>query len=712
MKYTFEHPASLLKEVEIYSIGKDLEARLYAPEGDDAARLPEIRKRMEENGYRVLADVDDISGKQMLRLGGFDDADSLMHTLADDGAVFGDYSVATTEREAKENKSFGDLLKDKALTTSGWLYLAADVQLIASGVVRDDMAEAAGGVLWAIPSFLLIAGGNQDEKTVEGFMKRDFMEALEDNNIRIPTQASKVLEDGKAERNPWSWLVETTYDLAAPINNVFQIAGGSMMLKAGLNQNSRAKQIAGAAVVTGMSTGLFMPEHEEKKKRSSAALGVGKVDDSKPYAEPGGGVEPGQFQTQLNDAKQRDEVLAPEAEKGIMGKLANIPPLAYSGSFAMINNIANGIAAIHSLREYHQGKTWFGGDERKFNTGLTPMKGEESEKYSLLNNAIKGAEDERVSNDEAAKAAYNNGVEPLKDKQFYDEAVKGAEKSLKEASEANQEFKTKPDGTGLQYPDVTDPKSVEQFNNETDSKYADKVSHVKEKQHELDFATEAQREAQRDATASWLNLSASGTYIAANAFYMLSSKESKADLEKIGAIERVVGVAANIVVGYPEHEQDVMRERLATMLSNNKYIDYSAKDISAAMEVKIDALNQSPWIEQTRRAMLENRPAIMEPDAPQAVNDLTAQELEQQRQSLEQQYSREAPDVPAEEQLSPSPTIVEAQRQSLERLLDNDRGVAARSQQQDELSEESAGDKSFAARMTDRQLAESGVTIH
>jgi uncharacterized lipoprotein len=64
MKYSFNHPASLIKDVEIFSAGKNLEALLYAPEKDETDRLPKIKRRMEENGFQVLADTE--NGRDVL----------------------------------------------------------------------------------------------------------------------------------------------------------------------------------------------------------------------------------------------------------------------------------------------------------------------------------------------------------------------------------------------------------------------------------------------------------------------------------------------------------------------------------------------------------------------------------------------------------------------------------------------------------------------
>jgi hypothetical protein len=367
MKYTFNHPDSLIHDVEIFAAGKGLNAIISAPEGSNEADLASVKTMLNQKGFNVVADVE--RDKHLLRLTQVGSAENLLTALADSKhpAVVGNYTAELTEREQKENKSLSDLMKEKQLTMAGLLYLAADMALIASGVYRTKGApkgspaanvlnnETVGGILWAIPSVLLIAAGQQSPEVVNGFAMRDIKKKLNDHGITIPEDAQTMIDSGAAGRSLWDRAVETVYNHAPEINNAMQIWGGWEMSQAGMKQENAGKQAAGLLVMLGMGLGLILPE---KDKHAVAANGLGEG------TMQGGG-------SPLDALTKK-------------GGLLDQPPQFYAGLFPRVNNILNLLGGINEKIEWNHEKTWLGQDEAKLNFHKTNAEAKSEYKHLVL----------------------------------------------------------------------------------------------------------------------------------------------------------------------------------------------------------------------------------------------------------------------------------------------------------------------------------------
>ena len=358
MQYSFNHPDSLIKHVEIHSAGKALNALVEAPENSTASELAAIKTMLDQKGFNVMADEKD--GKHLLRITNIGSAEHLLTSLADTKipAVVGNYTAELTDQDHKEKKSLGQLVKEKQLTLAGLLYLAADSCLIASGVYRAKgradgnvfNSETVGGILWAIPSVLLIAAGQQDPDVVNGFAMRDIKKKLDDNGITIPPDALRTLESAAADRSQWDRAVQLVYEHAPEINNAMQVWGGIEMSNSGKDPEQRnfGKQVAGMLVAFGMGLGLILPE-KEKHKTHANALGSGEL---------AGSVAAGGKDTEDHT------VISPlEKKAGLLDQ----PPQFYAGLFPRFNNVLNFVGAANTMREWHEGKTWLGLTEAKLN---------------------------------------------------------------------------------------------------------------------------------------------------------------------------------------------------------------------------------------------------------------------------------------------------------------------------------------------------------
>ncbi len=616
MKYTFSHPASLIKDVEIYAAGKQLQAVLYAPENGNPKQLATLKRKMEENGFDVLADTE--SGEDVLRLRGFKTADKLLTSLADDGGVFGNYGVQITEREVKEKKGVGDLIKDNSLTLSGVFYVLADSLVIFSGAMRKDIPEIFNGVLWWIPSFFLMAAGNQNPDVVQGFLQRDILEELDKSNIKVPTEALQVLQNGAVGRGNWDKIVELVYEHGPILNNVMQMLGGSQMAAAGLNQKNAGKVAAGTLVFLGMGAGALLPEPEQNTY-ASVGLGAGELKNPDMLRQTTLNYTPGQSRAKLTEAQQRSEVLAPEAKKGIE---SHINPLAYSGGLAAANNFLNIYGAGKELLKFFKGTTW----------GVFLGKGRTTYKDA-------------------------DGIErPLQSNKWFKQEINNLEAKQQSFRDRIGTMRQSGTNSGDVYEELL---GIEKL-------YGDKLKSL-----ETEY-----KKAERSANASFLNLGASGLYLIANGLYAISSKENKADLDQIGGVNTVITVCANIIASHPKEEQAPLKERLAMMLSQNKYVDFSVQDVAAVLDEKVQALSGSAWMGNAGNNMQKfvRKQAVQDGDAPN----------------------------------KPANKIVEARHQLVETLTPKKRETSEKENSKKEL----AGVGAFSERLNTEVNPDAGVTIH
>ncbi len=627
MKYLFSAEDSLVKEINIVSKGKELHATLHAPEGGDPASLSHLKCKMEENGFSVFADVQD--DNHVLNIRGFNNADKFMGAVANDGGVSGPFTVEITPDEMHDKKNLGDMLHDNALTVAGWLYLAADSCIIGSAAWRlsadnammdssilqsaagavepsKDFSELGQGIMWWIPSFFLILAGHQDPKVAEGFLKRDMLEEIDRQNLHVPTEVMEILREDASDGSLVEKLMQAVYDHGPAMNNVMQMIGGALMLKAGHGQENFGKMLAGALVLFGMGAGLFLPEHEEAKVYSKN-LGEATLSNPEQLQNSNLPISKGSKDT-LDEAESLSQTLTPKEDKGFLGNLLRkIDPLAYSGTTATGNNILNGFGVWDEKSQWYKGEQWHGGDKAVLNP-LSRGKGVLSRE--TLSNEIGELKNDVLTQQDVLSTAKNAVRQQQGLPDVIDTDVQ--RQQLENALKLDHEY---------QY------QSAELEKIETT--YQEKALLYGEKN--------------ASAEASTANGIAQILYIAANHFYAQSSKENTADLKEIDGVNGMMALMANIVVAQPAHEQNAVIERLATKLSESKYIDSSVQDVSDVLHAKVEILNQSVWLGKGENNIAAfSRPEDMAPVATVSVtqnNTPDSQILEAQRESLQKLFS-------------------------------------------------------------------------
>lgn len=603
MRYTFANKASLLNDVEVYA-EKDgnLKAVLTAPDGADVNKLAKLKTSMERNGFNVIVDTQK-DGKDLLRISKVKSADTFLAALAEDGGVFGNYGVEITDREIKEKKSFGDLVKDNALTMAGWSYLIADSLLIGAAVKRGalepdgDKSELANGILFWIPSFFLIFAGQQDPNIVNGFVKRDFKEDLEKHNIAAPTEILQNLEAGAAGRSLWDKAVELVYKDGPFLNNLFQVSGAVKMFEAGKNQNNLGKMLAGLIMGSGMGLGAILPEKQETNV-THPSLGKSELSNPERLVESNLQFSPGQSQGQLNESLEISNVVAPDKVK--KGPGGGINPLFISGAGAFANNVMNIVGAYDEIRQWKHNETWLRQDKLKLNF-LAKDKPFLEDKDGL-----------RLQSEQN----YKTKLDSFKDIYNKDELRFSNEQNRIRQNEPTlyKDFETRANSTN-----PMDVIGLDAYQQERYADYRDAKLTLDKSKKEYDDFQKVYDDKQKSVEASGLNLAAQGFYLLANRLYMMSSKENTADLDDIGAVNEIMAMSANIIASHPKEDQAVLTERLATMLNNSRYIDYSIDDISNVLAAKVDALDNNAWLgnpqnnivgfDRTKATMLDDRGA-------------------------------------------------------------------------------------------------------
>jgi hypothetical protein len=588
MRYTFSSSESLLKDVEIYKEGKGLRAILTAPDGGDVEALAELKRDMQARGFSVIADVQD--GKDVLRIKGLKSAETFLSTLAEDGGVTGDYGVEITDREIKEKKSFGDMIKDNALTLSGVLYLMADSCIITSSVVRGalepdgDKEELMNGILWWIPSFFLIAAGNQDVDAVNGFLKRDMKDAFDEMGVKVPASVMRNLEAGAAEHGMWDKFVETVYAHGPIMNNVMQVMGAQKMFSAGQNQSNFGKMSAGLVMGSGMALGAVLPEHKEYTANSNR-LGEARLMNGDMLAQSNLSIKDTTTADELNESLEVSKVIAPDKQQG--GLLSKINPLTISGAGAIYNNVANIIGAWDEIREWTANKTWLGKDKPLNENIAKPFLDENRQLHSKVNYDFKAGQLNEAFDqaDIRFKQAILNVSDDARRKfnSLQDTSYKEAADQLSPQARLDIASELK----------ATSPELLDAHNNLNAAK-AEKAAF--DKQYE---------DRSRSVKASPWNLVAQGLYLLANRCYMMSSKENSADLDQVGGINDLMAISANIVASYPKDKQAEMTERLAVMVTESKYVDYTIADVASVIGAKVEALNNSVWLGNAKTAITE-----------------------------------------------------------------------------------------------------------
>ncbi|TAE33268.1 MAG: hypothetical protein EAY65_05040 [Alphaproteobacteria bacterium] len=538
MKYHFAQESSSIKDCEIFKKRGTVQAKIILP--DDEKICEYTKQTLDGLGYRTLRNVEKTPEggvRSVLTLHKTEGAEELIRDMYRYNLVTGDYSAELTEHEQKENKTFKQWVQDNVLSLSGALYVTADSFLLASGLMRNDMPEVMNGILWLLPNASLVLAGNQDPNSVLGFMKRDFLEDLERNNIAVPSDARAVLEHGMADHGLKNRLTELIYNVGPSVNNTFELVGGSQMIMAGLKQGNMGKTGAGVLVVTGMGLSLVL---DEKKKAEQGAdnIGVGRV------------ANPSALNDNAVGIQADGGIITPKEEKGWF---SDITPQWWPGQLGKLNNILNITGALNEIVSFN----------------LAAKPGEKG--FAKIGFAHEKDSSE-IGIGWRGQTTQKGSDEAIHNKNWYHNRIQESEGLLRSATRMREDYLTNDSTHTVQ-----------------DKGYQDLLMQEKGLSAELG----EYRAKCTSAKASFLNLAAGCTFFIANNLYAHSHKENSSDLGAINAVDTMVSVAATIVAAQPEEKREIMTDRLAVILAQGKYMRTSIDVVSDLIADKVAGLTAS-----------------------------------------------------------------------------------------------------------------------
>lgn len=564
MLYSWQASNSLIKEVELFKIGEQQEAFIYAPLDADRDKLASITDGLRQRGYHALPDVTE--GRHVLRVEKFNSRESLFDALHAIGAVDGAPHTQITKRDPQP-KTLSQRAKESTMTMSGWLFTVGDALMILSGALRKDYAEAGTGFIWGSTGVVLALFGKKKPENQLSTFYRKLEEHLQQEGIPMPKNERDLVDALKRDNGIITRVVEFLENNPADFHHVVQSIGGTTLIKAGYNQGNWYKAAAGGFVSVGQAMGVLLPDKSHQRADADPIYKMHHVQQ--------GVTVPAE--ANQNSANQNTSIgsgaLPPEPDnRGAVTKTwewFTSNPLHFSGIFPFVNNVLNIAGAFHFEKprvDVDVAKT--SGVETK-----VKIKGKEvtfdGKELEHLRDDIR-----RVSaNDSISTNAFEGGQPKSA---YAKDILKGGtdQKQIRDKLIAEEDRLEKVAGIGKK-------KDFVQIGNRKFRPYE-------------------------------MNLATSGLYIAANLLYAVSKKDTSTDLKAAGVIDEMTGILANIVTAAPDHMQAELTHQMSGYLGTQPDIKLTIQDIDKMISEKVAALRESPW-ENKKKSHPVTNPVHMGP---------------------------------------------------------------------------------------------------
>lgn len=319
--YTWD-AQSPVERVEVLPFGKEHEAIVHARADVDSARLAEMREMFTAQGFATVPD--EVDGQYVLRLRGIRKEELVPAALEQNGfADAGQRQTAASEKKSKGG--FVDKIRSSSFKISGYVYMIGDAALAVSGLKRGDVNETISGLAYGATSIVAAGyGERKPEKVFDDLYGRMVTEFAKEG-VELPTGTELTAKElgkpgGLVER-----IENFLYNYPTQILTAGNAIAGFNLFRAGMNQGSNDKRIAGALVTTGMLIGLLVPEKARKAAPQS-------VEEIAANLKDGG------------DAKQVWAKPGEEKPQGLLGMLTTArdwvqeKPLRVGGYMALGNN--------------------------------------------------------------------------------------------------------------------------------------------------------------------------------------------------------------------------------------------------------------------------------------------------------------------------------------------------------------------------------------
>lgn len=256
MHYKWQDNSSLIHDVEFFAPNKAEEALIYAPEGATKELLQRIPEALRAQGFTATPDM--AKGEFVLRVQGFESHSQLLNVLQQTGFTRGAAQAHSTEYDHKDPKTVKQTVHENLMRISGLVYLLGDGLLMGAGWKRGDMAELATGAIWGSTGVVLTAYGKKDADVQTQQLYQKLNEHLKQEGFDFSQDNSLSIERLGGKNGLVNKLQKFLYDHPVEFNNTLQGVGGTMMIKAGMNQKNAFKTAAGVSVATGQWGGMLV----------------------------------------------------------------------------------------------------------------------------------------------------------------------------------------------------------------------------------------------------------------------------------------------------------------------------------------------------------------------------------------------------------------------------------------------------------------------
>ncbi len=228
----------------------------------------QLPKLLSQRGLLFFAD--ELDGKQVLRVWGFDKESDIHAVLERSGYVNG---TGTQTEVAPEKKTDGPMgwVRKNSVVAAGLGYLTGDLLLMASGQVRKDASQTIGSMKFAVTSALLILLGNKNPRTQLDHLYKKMDNYLEKSDIDLSNTDHHVLSRlHKNVDNVSSDVEHLLSEHVITLNNTLFGWGGLNMARAGMTGKGNLggkpnpfKALTGSSYTLGYWGAEIIPEDED-----------------------------------------------------------------------------------------------------------------------------------------------------------------------------------------------------------------------------------------------------------------------------------------------------------------------------------------------------------------------------------------------------------------------------------------------------------------
>lgn len=275
--YTWSE-GSTIREMEIHKLSSGLlEAFIYATDGADKAQLSTLPEALAQAGCQSV--VDDIEGRDVLRVTGFKKPEALEKMLGDAGVTSG--KSASNVVQKADKKSFSDIIKKRSVNISGIFAIMGHCSVAAAGILERDYKRVSSAALYATATSTYAiygAGKGKDEYTQ---LADDMREQLKLQGVEIPDDALS----NPASLAKKGGVIETLFGFVKkhPLQTAMalDLSGNANMLRSGLGEgrNGLGRTLDATMALTAGLAIMLVPEKRKNAAKTKGYIWPGAQDE-------------------------------------------------------------------------------------------------------------------------------------------------------------------------------------------------------------------------------------------------------------------------------------------------------------------------------------------------------------------------------------------------------------------------------------------------